>query len=231
MRRAIAVALAFAALAPLSARAAQVERNGFTFETPPGWYSLDTAVARQRMSALPPDLRQFALQGDLALVAFDRDPSVGSEASLNVRLQAGSPRLSLEAWRAQLDRERALAQQHGMAITIVESSIASLGIVPVGRAIVDTRWGENAQRQLVYWVPSPCCSALLTYATSPQLFEGYLSRFERSFFTTRGAAEPGTLDRFFCNLNPQLAGQLGGLCGFSTALLGFFLIYRKMQRK
>ena len=84
------------------------------------------------------------MQQNLVLLAFDRDPSSGFEASLNVMLMPGSPpRLSLDGWRSYLERERGLAQQHGVVMTIVDASIATLGGVPVGRAIVDTRWGRT----------------------------------------------------------------------------------------
>jgi hypothetical protein len=136
----------------------------------------------------------------------------GFYENFNAVVQEGALRVdeaAVKEWGEKLPAEFSKAM--GGPVTVVEVKLSSIGGVPVIRAIFDAALPEIKMRQMQYVVPGGKEYAILTYSSTPEVFDRYVGIFDAAAMATQGADKAQVVDFW-------RAGR-AGLVGAAIALV------------
>jgi hypothetical protein len=209
------LALAFSALSvPAAAE--------FRFQPPEGFQDLSPGGPESRYEGLPANLVSEVKSGKYAAFAMEFREEDGFYENFNAVVQKGALRVdeaAVKEWGEKLPAEFSKAM--GGPVTVVEVKLSSVGGVPVIRAIFDATLPEVRMRQMQYVVPGGNEYAILTYSSTPEVFDRYVQIFDAAAMATQGAEAARVVDFW-------RAGRYG-LVGAAIALVAG-LVQQLVQR-
>jgi hypothetical protein len=187
--RALVLALC---LSSLSAEASAA----FRFRIPDGFRDLSPGIPEASFAGLPDAIVTEARSGKYAAFGMDLREEDGFYENFNAVVQPGALKVSEDfanGHKAQLPLE--YSKLLGGPVVVLEHGIASLGGVPVVRAVYDVQNPDSPMRQMQYLIPGGNAEwAILTYTATPTTFERYRPLFEASAAATAGGQESKLVD-------------------------------------
>jgi hypothetical protein len=150
--------------------------TAFRFQIPDGFRDLSPGLPDASFAGLPDAIVSEARSGKYVAFGMDlREEDFASEH------------------KAMLPVE--YSKLLGGPVVVVEHGIASLGGIPVVRAVYDVQNPDLPMRQMQYMIPGGNDEwAILTYTATPQTFDRYRPIFEASAAATQGAQEAKLFD-------------------------------------
>jgi hypothetical protein len=197
-------------------------RAEFRFQMPDGFQDLSPGVPEARYAGLPENLVSEVKSGKYAAFAMEFGEDDGFYENFNAVVQKGALRVddaAVKEWGEKLPAEFSKAM--GGPVTVVEVKLVQIGGVPVIRAIFDAALPEIRMRQMQYVVPGGKEYAILTYSSTPEVFDRYMQVFETAAMATQGAEAAKLVDLW-------RAGRMG-LIGGAVALV-VALVQQVVQR-
>ncbi|HJS74622.1 MAG TPA: hypothetical protein VJ921_10060 [Vicinamibacteria bacterium] len=168
----------------------------FRFQIPAGFRDISPGQPGTSYSGLPDALVAEAKSGKYAAFGMDFSEEDGFYENFNAVIQSGALRVDesfVSEHKTQLPVE--YGKLLGAPVTIVEHGVASLGGVPVVRAVYDVQAPDLTMRQMQYLVPGGNDQwAILTYSATPSTFDRYRAVFESSAAATQGGKEAKLID-------------------------------------
>jgi hypothetical protein len=170
--------------------------TAFRFRIPDGFRDLSPGLADATFAGLPEAIVSEARSGKYVAFGMDLREEDGFYENFNAVVQPGALKVSEDfasEHKAMLPVE--YSKLLGGPVAVIEHGIATLGGVPVVRAVYDVQSPDLPMRQMQYMIPGGNEEwAILTYTATPQTFDRYLPIFEASAAATQGAQETKLFD-------------------------------------
>ncbi len=187
--RSLALVLCLSAL-PVEAATA------FRFRIPDGFRDLSPGLPDATFAGLPDAIVTEAKSGKYAAFGMDLREEDGFYENFNAVVQSGALKVSEDfanEHKAMLPVE--YSKLLGGPVVVIEHGLASLGGIPVVRAVYDVQNPDLPMRQMQYMIPGGNDEwAILTYTATPQTFDRYRPIFEASAAATQGGKEAKLVD-------------------------------------
>ncbi len=168
----------------------------FRFRVPEGFRDLSPGLPDASFAGLPDAILALARSGKYVAFGMDLREEDGFYENFNATVEPGALRVSEDfanEHKATLPAD--YSKLVGGPVVIVEHGVASLGGVPVVRAVYDVQNDGVPMRQMQYLIPGGNGEwAILTYTATPLTFERYLPLFEASAAATEGLQEAKLVD-------------------------------------
>jgi hypothetical protein len=188
----------------------------FRFQVPDGFQDLSPGVPETRYDGLPENLVSEVKSGKYAAFAMEFGEEDGFYENFNAVVTKGALVVddgAAKEWGEKLPGEFSKAM--GGPVTVVEVKLTQIGGVPVIRAIFDAALPEIRMRQMQYVVPGGKEYAILTYSSTPEVFDRYVGIFDAAAMGTQGAEKAKVVDFW----RAGRAGLIGAAIGAAVALV------------
>ena len=163
--------------------------GAFQFSIPAGWTDLSPDAQASNFDGLPSEVVQEARSGKYAAVAFELGSTDGFAENMNARILDGT--LGYEPIEEIVRQLEAL--DTGSPSSVVEAAYVTVAGVRCLKLVIDRDELGMKVRTLQYMMPGGNERyAVVSYASTPEMFESYRAQFEASVQRTVGLSAPQT---------------------------------------